>query len=452
MSTTQDDLLEQMLKRKQLQEALMTNKGNSAEANQSLAQMLPTLGLPQQQRGFAPMPEVPDMRVAMPSANQLMNQSMSNAEASRSQSGGLLKGILGNLASSYISNTFKKHQDNQDAKESGDVLSTGIREHAATLPEDSPIRKALNTISNMPHTPAGVAIMQNAYTKMNDALARNTEITSEEKNLANPAVVQRQDLIRAENKIPTAYMKTDTPGLIKPMNLPGGITYQDLQTQRMEAAKATPGWGQPEQLNLAINKDIRDEKRLTQQAQDQARRDSINAIKEKQLGLKQSQIDWKLDHPTYNNDMKEIQQSEADHAKLVASIDNYRKVLAKYPTQTSRHNPLANAELQNAYQSITWPARAKNMSNTGVMNVGEYPMLSQVVTNPSEFSPAGFRSNEELNKQLDSFISVSKTGHDALIKARTPDSPPPTMKSEDVPQYQYRNDPITGKRQRKRIN
>jgi hypothetical protein len=370
----------------------------------------------------------------------------------------VLGGILGNLASSYLGNKLNKYQEKQDAKDVGESLSMGIKAHAETLPKDSPIRRALNTIGGMPHTPVGVEIMQKAYQKFNDTLAQNEQITSDEKNLNNSAVVQRQDLVRAEGKIPSGYMKTDTSGAIAPMNLPGGITYQDLQTQRMQAAKATPGWGQPEHLNLAIENSDRDERRLNQQAQEQARRDSINSIKEKQAGLKQSQIDWRLSHPTYNNDMKEIQQSEADHARLVASIGNYKKVLAKYPTQISRHNPLANAELQNAYQSVTWPARSKNMSNTGVMNVGEFPMIAQIVTNPSELSTAGFRSNEELNKQLDSFIEVSKTGHDTLIKARMPDSPPPTGNISDSPsnpadiKYEYRINPETGKQQRKRIN
>ena len=139
MSTTQDDILEQMLKRKQLQDALMTNKGNSTEANNMLFGMIPTLKLPEQQRGPAPMPEVPDMRVAMPSANQLMNQSMANAEASRSQSGGLFKGILGNLASSYISNKFSKYQDKQDAEDIVTAYSPVVK--AQTESEENPILK-----------------------------------------------------------------------------------------------------------------------------------------------------------------------------------------------------------------------------------------------------------------------------------------------------------------------
>jgi hypothetical protein len=268
---------------------------------------------------------------------------------------------------------------------------------------------------------------------IDDSLTSAATPTAGYKDATSPVTMGwEKDKIRL-GKTPTGYYNdANDPNKIIPFNLASGGTYQDLQTERMQTNKATPGWGQPEQLNLAINRDNRDQQRLDAQDRKDEERLRIQDNKDAIAAFKQDQADWKLDHPTYNKDMADIQKSGKEHEMLVKSVENYKKVLGGYD-QISRHNPAYNAALQTAYQAITWPARSESMSNTGVMNVGEYPMLNQLISNPTDWSLSGIRSKEELIKQLDEFVNVSKVGHEALVRKLTPDTHPPTMRSAPNP-------------------
>lgn len=172
-----------------------------------------------------------------------------------------------------------------------------------------------------------------------------------------------------------------------------------------------------EQKKLDALKDYRDKKLKLEQERINASKENAR-LRASAAEKRQKALEFKQANPNLLVNQKAIDDAEADHQKLVASVKNYKEVLKDYD-QIDRHNPLDNAKLQTAYQSVTWNARAKNMLNTGVMNVGEYPMLNATVQDPTDFTPKGFRSKKELESQLDEFVNVSKIGLDALKKARS---------------------------------
>ena len=101
------------------------------DSTAGLGTMLAFLSQNQNQgpQGIPQMPNVPNMQVNLPEMNTPQGY----------QGGGLFKGILGNLASSYISNKFSKYQDKQEAEELAVAYSPVVK--AQTESEENPILK-----------------------------------------------------------------------------------------------------------------------------------------------------------------------------------------------------------------------------------------------------------------------------------------------------------------------
>jgi hypothetical protein len=334
----------------------------------------------------------------------------------------VLGGILGNLVSGYIGNQLDRHMANQDAKEEGTALREGIIAHADSLGSDNAVGKYMRSVAKSPLTVSGVKSMHHGYQNALDVLSQNEQQTAAHKDVLDPDIQANEQLKRDTGHTPSGMRRNNGILSYDPMSTGGNYGEQLDNRANLKRSFITPL--QDRQESRAENRDIREEARAKQIEAAANAKNKLDEIKITQAQNKQDKDEWLLAHPTYNKDMAEVQQSEADHKKLVESVANYKKVLSEY-NQVSRHNPFENAALQTAYSNITWPARAKNMANTGVMQGKEFQMLDKLVTDPTDFSPTGFRSEEEIKKQLDEFVNVSKIGHDALIKARTPDSQPP---------------------------
>ena len=113
------------------------------DSTAGLGTMLAFLSQNQNQgpQGIPQMPNVPNMQVNLPEMNTPQGY----------QGGGLFKGILGNVASSYIAHKFKSYQDKQDAEETGQVLSDQIGAHKKLYKDGSGMRNYLDTMDQLAH-------------------------------------------------------------------------------------------------------------------------------------------------------------------------------------------------------------------------------------------------------------------------------------------------------------
>jgi len=145
--------------------------------------------------------------------------------------GGVLSGILGNLASSYVSNKLKTHMAKQNAEEEGKALREGILSHADSLGSDNAVGKYMRAVAKNPLTVSGVKSMQHGYQKAMDTLAGNETQTAEYKNVINP--ITHGEIIRKENKggTPSGWTR-DENGVLTPDTTNTGGNYADFLTQQ----------------------------------------------------------------------------------------------------------------------------------------------------------------------------------------------------------------------------
>lgn len=367
-------------------------------------------------------PQLPQMQI--PNINPSMPSMGGMPQAG--QNGGLGHAILSNFLSHYVTKKTKDYEESETAK-------TIVKDYNNMLQPviestSNPTRKVqLQTMQNLINSKnptlqsLGIKSIENIIRESQQDLNRTTSQKDIEGGGLPAQIRTRQAL-----GLPTGGILNDEGQLVG-LPTPTGDYFNDKRINAIQQ-KAMPPGVNPDtlsiskaNLDLARNRDDRAEDR-------EARKERIDQIKMAQEEFRNQTSQWKLENPTYLTDQKEIQESEADHKRLVASVENYKKVLEKFD-EVDRHNPLLNGQLQTAYQNVTWGARSKRMQNTGVMNVGEYPMLNATVQDPTKFTPGGFRTKAELIKQLDEFVNISKLGNEALKAARAPKSPPPQLEA-----------------------
>jgi len=197
----------------------------------------------QGQQGMPQLPNIPNMQLPDTSVQMPQNQGS-----------GLLKGILGNVASSYIAHKFKSYQDKQDAEETGQVLSDQIGAHKKLYKDGSGMRNYLDTMDQLANkkTPATVKLAVKGYEDFNQALSKNEEQTALAKdailsgiNANNPsdALLLRRKF--GGTHLPTSY-EYDQNGNMIPIQTPEGENINDIITQRSIATKQEPGFGAEE--------------------------------------------------------------------------------------------------------------------------------------------------------------------------------------------------------------
>jgi hypothetical protein len=273
-----------------------TNTGNEEQAAQSLANVRSHLAqMPVYSQHGAPAPamSIGEAQAAsthgLPDSNAAarnMGTAMEAANASRSGSGGILKGILGNLASSYLSNKFKNYQQTKDAELNGQVLSDQISVHKELYPKDSSSRHLLDTLQSLSNkkTPGAVAIATKGYEHFFNALAKNEEQTALTKDAALSGVDKNNPtdalLLRrkfAGTHLPTGY-EYDENGNINSIKTPEGKDINDIMTGRSITTKQTPGFGAEE--NLRRLQDQADFNRSVQSESLDLRRQSLELSRE----------------------------------------------------------------------------------------------------------------------------------------------------------------------------
>jgi hypothetical protein len=120
-----------------------------------------------------------------------------------SSGGGALSGILGNLASSFLSNKLNKYQDKQDAKEMSDAYAPVMKKMAseATNERDKKHYTELGALFDTRH-PALVGMGLAAHKK---DLEEQAQLTNEQRNLRDPEL-HDSTLAGMNNKgIPTMH-------------------------------------------------------------------------------------------------------------------------------------------------------------------------------------------------------------------------------------------------------
>ena len=149
--------------------------------------------------------------------------------------------------------------------------------------------------------------------------------------------------------------------------------------------------------------------------------------RERETAQNQTNVDlanWRLENPNYEKYQAQISDANSMLDKLNNSLDTYKEALKKYG-QIDRHNPLVNTDLQTDYQAATWPLRDESMINTGVLNPGDKKALEEALTDPTSYGVKGFRSYDELVKQIDALKGIARSNVDAIIKSKSPKTPPP---------------------------
>ena len=415
------------------------NPGNAPDANQMLFRLLPQLNLPEQQRGFAPLPMSMSEANALSTsglpnlnANTLMQQSMHNAAASRPEPvlSGILKQVLGDKVEGYfgIDAAGKKAKaDETAAKVQTDYLSS--------LPStrfEGPTGKQV---------PLSIPEQARQY-----QMGPTKELQQTGNNMLQNYLLQKSE------------QQTATPA-----SRVVGVAGQPELQQRQEYDYRTNIWsdvggpigaklpyGGAERLEYANRADVRAEKAQTRLDINQQR---TNERLDRAFMQQQHNADlqnWRLNNPNYEANQKQIVGAQEAHDTLVARAKNYQDALTKWGGLGDRHNPMANKELSNAYQALTWAVRDPSMQNTGVLNAGEIPMLNQSLADPTSWGPNGWVPAEALSKQVDALIKTSERGLNSVIKNRTPKSLPPeapnfygsdSQQTTPTPEYRDRNMP-----------
>jgi hypothetical protein len=330
------------------------------------------------QQGMPQMPSLPQLSSEAPRLNPMPDQ------------GQMGSGIGKTLINSFVKDYFDERKATKTAEKNNEYLK-GLKKDA------SPIERAMYLMQsdeeNVRRT--GADIYQS--------------ITSGEgKQKESPETFEVGD--------PTDPMRTqrawiDPEGITHVISSPrsqfaGSSKDPLLEERKLESIDA---YRKGSLLNSAEkNKVLADQINAKQTEAAQRAKSNSEANKAKVLATE-------LKDPIRVYNIKQVQESQSDHDKLVESVNNYKKVLSSYD-QKSRHNPLKNSALETSYQSVTWPARGKKMLDTGVMNVGDYPSLAQIVTDPTKFDFKGARSNEEIFKQLDEFVKISEIGNKVVKK------------------------------------
>lgn len=198
----------------------------------------------------------------------------------------------------------------------------------------------------------------------------------------------------------------------------GMLNYQ-LQAQNV----ATDNARQEQQLQLQ-------REAMAMQQQNASRQQQIAERTANKSDYSAELQDWRLQNPNYEKNQAAIADAETELEKLTSGIAAYKDLLGKF-SNVDRHNPMSNSDLQTAYQSITWPLRSETMINTGVLNPGDKAALEAAITDPTAWNAKGFRSNEELNKQLDEILNVARRNVDAVKSKKAPMTQPP-LRNKDA--------------------
>jgi hypothetical protein len=218
--------------------------------------------------------DVSPAQVSMPQ----INLPSAKTEAPQ-QGGGLLKGVLGNLLSSYVGDKLQTHMDNAAAKEESKAMLPVVEEQLKAMPVGSPYATFLATTKRMigSDNPTIVKAGLKAHGNFTDSLANNLATTAEEKNVANPAVMAMQTRKDNAGSIPSG-MTRDAQGNLSYAPMATGGNYGDVVAQRAldQRSAMTPVQAQQLQLAQQANtradeaaqradaKDARDNKRYEQ--------------------------------------------------------------------------------------------------------------------------------------------------------------------------------------------
>ena len=377
------------------------NPGNAADTNQMLFRLLPQSNLPEQQRGFAPMPDVPAGFQQYHTAKEVTPATLDAFAASGGRTG-MVGNLLHHALGSVLNEKIKANTDETAAKVQTDYLSS--------LPStrfEGPTGKQV---------PLSIPEQARQY-----QMGPTKELQQTGNNMMQNYLLQKSE------------QQTATPAS-RVVGVPG---QPELQ-QRQEYDYRTNIWsdvggpvgaklpyGGAERLEYANRADVRAEKAQTRLDINQQR---TNERLDRAFMQQQHNADlqnWRLNNPNYEANQKQIVGAQEAHDTLVARAKNYQDALTKWGGLGDRHNPMANKELSNAYQALTWAVRDPSMQNTGVLNAGEIPMLHQSLADPTSWGPNGWVPVEALSKQVDALIKTSERGLNSVIKNRTPKSLPP---------------------------
>jgi hypothetical protein len=256
-----------------------------------------------------------------------------------------------------------------------------------------------------------------------------------------------EDLQKTGNKMADALLFPEAKAPITPHTAVVGVEGNPGLKQQQVYDPETNTWSnlgpaygalESQRAGAQEQRAVEDQAMQKQAQQRQAEIDKKNAVNQEQQYQQQQYQNNKdvfnTNNPNYKSDQDEIKAAEKEHEQLVQNIDYYQKVLEEADkTVGGRHNPMINAKLQAARAAIDWAVRSKNMQNTGVMNTGELPALRQVITDPTAWTPSGFRSVDELKGQLGEIKGISKRGLDALkgskkVIGELPKPPAPTAR------------------------
>ncbi len=225
-----------------------------ADNMEGLGTMLSFLGQGSNAGGAEPLPDSgpPSGFFQQPQAPQ----------AQQPGGSGILKGILGNLASSYVTNKLQTHMDNADAKEQGAQLSGVITEQLKATPKDSPFHEFLTNNKRLvgSSNPALVKAGLKAYGDYTSSVANNLQTTAEQKNVADPKVMEMQTRKDNVGSIP-AGMTRDAQGNLQYSPMVTGGNYGDVIAQRALEQRMAVTPVQAKQLELAQASSDRAEKR-----------------------------------------------------------------------------------------------------------------------------------------------------------------------------------------------
>lgn len=366
------------------------------------------------------------------------------------QRSGIGSQVIGNLLNQYAEKQLKSKFDKDTAEETSKYLKPIVDDQIESTAPKSAIHNFLNSVSKglESNNPSLVSLAANQYTKYADSMADNFKMTSDQKNLGDPGVINRQDLIRAENRIPTGFNPTGAQGQIESMTLPDGKLYSDLVTERMQAAKATPAWGQPEQLDLAMKRDVRDEQRLQQQER-KIQVDEIKAISKENVE--------KLDNIAPAHRMV--------WATNKAAIDQIDKTLDelkddKLDVHFGAKNYAPDAAIQRLdpegvrYRALVGKIRNIDMLDTSGKTItkDEQGRLKPVVPNLTDDLPA-------IRQKLLTMKQFAQGNSDKVEQMYSPKGyknlpwleGTQNKNTSSEPVYEYRINPANGKKERRRI-